>query len=194
MNLIQDRLVNFLLFLKFWFDESFQQIISEPYDCACCESGASQCGYPMHNKCKYDSDETGEGCPGDYNKLIFPKISFQNLALLKFKKIASTLGYSFRYDKFQRCVSGCDFVSWIWSISYFKFFSYKLSHRQNLTFSKIWTVDPEPLKTIDFCWKSILMLLEIEFLSCCMLKTRAWDKAEISTLVEISFCWFCFYL
>ena len=40
----------------------------------------------MHNKCKYDSDETGEGCPGDYNKFIFPKISFQNLALLKFKK------------------------------------------------------------------------------------------------------------
>ena len=73
VNLIQDRLVNFLLFLKFWFDEYFQQIVSEPYDCACCESGASQCGYPMHNKCKYDSDETGEGCPGNNNISIFPK-------------------------------------------------------------------------------------------------------------------------
>ena len=53
-----------------------QQIISEPYDCACCESGASQCGYPMHNKCKYDSEETGEGCPGNYNKLISKNLLF----------------------------------------------------------------------------------------------------------------------
>ena len=67
VNLIQDRLVNFFIFLKFWFDDFFQQIVTEPYDCACCESGASQCGYPMHNKCKYDSDETGEGCPGNNN-------------------------------------------------------------------------------------------------------------------------------
>ena len=35
-----------------------------PFDCACCLSGASQCGYPMHNFCKYDFDEPNQGCEG----------------------------------------------------------------------------------------------------------------------------------
>ena len=41
-----------------------QLIISEPYECACCEPDASQCGYPMHNYCKFDSDHPDEGCEG----------------------------------------------------------------------------------------------------------------------------------
>ena len=44
-----------------------QLIISEPYECACCEPDASQCGYPMHNNCKYDSDHYDEGCEGKKN-------------------------------------------------------------------------------------------------------------------------------
>ena len=44
-----------------------QLIISEPYECACCKPEASQCGYPMHNNCKYDSDHYDEGCEGKKN-------------------------------------------------------------------------------------------------------------------------------
>ena len=50
-----------------------------PFDCACCPDGASQCGYPMHNFCKYDFDEPNQGCEG--LKLWFFIYNFQNWIL-----------------------------------------------------------------------------------------------------------------
>ena len=40
-----------------------QRIITDLYECACCNSGATQCGYPQHNKCQFDNSTDG-GCRG----------------------------------------------------------------------------------------------------------------------------------
>ena len=52
-----------------------QLIISEPYECACWEPDASQCGYPKHNYCKFDSDHPDEGCEGkqDWKSSLRPR-------------------------------------------------------------------------------------------------------------------------
>ena len=38
-----------------------------PFSCACCKNGAEQCGYPMHNSCKYKFQNRNKGCNGIEN-------------------------------------------------------------------------------------------------------------------------------
>lgn len=43
-------------------------VLLDPLDCACCADRAIQCGFPLHNQCKYDFDQPEKGCEGLPNK------------------------------------------------------------------------------------------------------------------------------